>query len=190
MATAKLTFGRQSSTEPVFRGRKLVLNFTDGSPCGNPSRSLAPRREKHHDDDDDDDDKKDDSKSGHHKSPPDPRRKSTLISFLCERDSLAAKAHISFIGTSPDECAYFFEARSMAACGGVIATQQSVGPWGVFAVIGMIAAGAYLLGGIAYQRTVMHQRGWRQLPNYSLWAGIGGFFRVRMPGAPVLFGAC
>ena len=154
-----------------------MLNFTDGSPCGKSSiRSLDPRREKHHEDDDHD--KDDDSESDHHKDRPDPRRKSTLISFLCERDSLAAKAHISFIGTSPDECAYFFEARSMAACGGVIATQQSVGPWGVFAVIGMIAAGAYLLGGIAYQRTVMHQRGWRQLPNYALWAGIGGFFRV------------
>ena len=66
----------------------------------------------------------------------------------------------------------------MAACGGVIATQQTVGPWGVFAVIGMIAAAVYLLGGIAYQRTVMHQRGWRQLPNYALWAGIGGFVTV------------
>jgi len=26
-----------------------------------------------------------------------------------------------------------------------------------------------------YQRAVMHQRGWRQLPNYALWAGIVGF---------------
>ena len=68
----------------------------------------------------------------------------------------------------------------MAACGGVLATQQSVGPWGIFTVIGIIAAAAYLLGGIAYQRTVMHQRGWRQLPNYALWAGIWGFVMVRL----------
>ena len=66
----------------------------------------------------------------------------------------------------------------MAACGGSIAPQQSVGPWGVFAVIGMIAAGAYVCGGVAYNRIVMHQRGWRQLPNYSLWAGIWGFVVV------------
>jgi hypothetical protein len=36
----------------------------------------------------------------------------------------------------------------------------------------------YLVGGLFYQRTVMHARGWRQLPNYSLWAGIGGFIQV------------
>ena len=66
----------------------------------------------------------------------------------------------------------------MAACGGVIDPQQSLGPGGVFGVILLIAAAVYLLGGIAYQRTVMHQRGWRQLPNYNLWAGIFGFVHV------------
>jgi cation-dependent mannose-6-phosphate receptor len=25
---------------------------------------------------------------------------------------------------------------------------------------------------------VLQQRGWRQLPNYALWAGIGGFLKV------------
>ena len=66
----------------------------------------------------------------------------------------------------------------MAACGSVIAAQQSLSPGGVFGVIALIAAAVYLLGGIAYQRTVMHQRGWRQLPNYTLWAGIFGFLNV------------
>ena len=66
----------------------------------------------------------------------------------------------------------------MAACGGVIAAQQSLGPGGVFGVIALIAMAVYLLGGIAYQRTVMHQRGWRQLPNYTLWAGIFGVLNV------------
>lgn len=28
-----------------------------------------------------------------------------------------------------------------------------------------------------YQRAVMHQRGWRQLPNYSLWHGIFTFLQ-------------
>jgi cation-dependent mannose-6-phosphate receptor len=42
----------------------------------------------------------------------------------------------------------------------------------------MIAILAYMVGGCVYQRTVMHQRGWRQLPNYGVWAGIAGFVRV------------
>ena len=132
------------------------------------------------DDDDDDEDDRDDNPKGHKgtKSKEPIRRKSTLISFTCDRDSLAPKVHLSFIGSDPDECTFFFEARSMAACGGVSEAQQSLGPGGVFGVIALIAAAVYVLGGIAYQRTVMHQRGWRQLPNYTLWAGIFAFVSV------------
>lgn len=43
----------------------------------------------------------------------------------------------------------------------------------------LITAAVYLIGGIAYQRTVMHQRGWRQIPNYAMWAGVGNFLYVR-----------
>jgi hypothetical protein len=42
----------------------------------------------------------------------------------------------------------------------------------------LIALMVYFVGGWAYQRTVMHQRGWKQLPNYSMWSGIFGFFTV------------
>ena len=139
---------------------------------------MSTRRVKHDDDDDDDED---DRKTP--KSPSDKRgvrRKSSLISFICERDALASKVHLSFIGASPDECTYFFEARSIAACGKVNEEQQSLGPGGVFGVIALIAAAVYVLGGVAYQRTVMHQRGWRQLPNYNLWAGIFGFAHVSL----------
>ncbi len=168
---------RQASAEPVFRGRRLILNYTDGSPCGDTTTHLLPRKITNDDDDDGKNNKKDDK---HHKTKPLPRRKSTIISLLCDRDSLAPKAHLSFLGASPDECAYFFEARSIAACGGVSEAQQSLGPAGVFGVIALIAAAVYVLGGIAYQRTVMHQRGWRQLPNYNLWAGIFGFVHVSL----------
>lgn len=41
-------------------------------------------------------------------------RKSTLLSFVCDRD-LAARAQISFVGSLHD-CAYFFEVRSVHAC--------------------------------------------------------------------------
>ncbi|KAA6407799.1 MAG: hypothetical protein FRX48_08150 [Lasallia pustulata] len=108
---------------------------------------------------------------------PPPQRKSTLISFLCDRDPLAAKASIAFVGASPDACTYVFEVRSMAACGGVGAAQQTLGPGAVFGVIALIAVAVYLVGGCVYQRNVMHQRGWRQLPNYAIWAGVGAFVR-------------
>jgi cation-dependent mannose-6-phosphate receptor len=42
----------------------------------------------------------------------------------------------------------------------------------------LIAVAVYLIGGCAYQRTVMHQRGWRQCPNYSMWAGLVSFISV------------
>lgn len=42
----------------------------------------------------------------------------------------------------------------------------------------LIAVAVYLIGGCAYQRTVMHQRGWRQCPNFSLWAGVFDFVKV------------
>ena len=173
---------RQASTEPFFRGRKLVLNYTNGSPCEPKSDRLLPRKLNvpHDDDDDDDEDDRDDDRRKHKssKSKGPERRKSTLISFTCDRESLASKVHLSFIGSDPDECTFFFEARSVAACGGVSESQQTLGPGGVFGVIALIAAAVYLLGGIAYQRTVMHQRGWRQLPNYTLWAGIFAFVSV------------
>lgn len=41
-----------------------------------------------------------------------------------------------------------------------------------------IAVVVYLIGGCAYQRTVMHQRGWRQCPNSGLWVGMLLFFKV------------
>lgn len=137
----------------MFRGRKLVLQYTDGSPCDPPKkhklRSLdgrdgtlatksllqrAPRRHNDDDDDDEDDDKhhKDKNKS---KDNEEERRKSTTISLLCERDPLAPMASVAFVGASPDECAYFFELRSQHACGGVSNSQQPLGPGGVFGVM-------------------------------------------------------
>lgn len=68
----------------------------------------------------------------------------------------------------------------MAACAKITEATQSLGPGGVFCVIALITAAVYVLGGIAYQRTVMHQRGWRQLPNYNLWAGIFGVAHVSL----------
>ncbi|KAL9114916.1 MAG: hypothetical protein Q9227_001159 [Pyrenula ochraceoflavens] len=166
--------------EPLFRGKKLVMNYTDGSLCPDledvdeiPKAEHRRRKIKGDDDDEDDDD---DRKSKKKKSK---RRKSTLLSFLCDTNpSVTSHPQISFVGT-PDSCSYFFEVRSRYACGGASSTDpSSLGPGGVFGVILAIAILVYLVGGCAYQRTVMHQRGWRQCPNYGAWASICSFIGV------------
>ncbi|KAI5252347.1 mannose 6-phosphate receptor domain-containing protein [Aureobasidium subglaciale] len=194
----------QQNSEPVFRGRKLVLNYTDGSPCpDSPVSSLLNARGIIGDDDDDDDDDKDgkdkdkdkdkddDDKKGRKGGSKEPsthltRRKNTIISLLCNTDPLAALNTVSFVA-SPDSCTYIFEARSSAACGGIEVAKQQLGPSGVFGVIALIAVIVYVVGGCVYQRTVMHQRGWRQLPNYSLWAGIASFVSDMFV---ILFSSC
>jgi cation-dependent mannose-6-phosphate receptor len=161
------------------------LNYTGGSPCDTKAskRSLGtadlsareivddkPKKGKDDEDKDDDDDKK---------QPVDTvRRKSTIISMLCDRDPLAPQLTLSFVG-SMDECSYFFEGRSAAACATLNKTKGSLNPGGVFGVIVIIALLVYLVGGCVYNRTVLQQRGWSQVPNYNLWAGILGFFKVR-----------
>ena len=140
---------RQASSEPLFRGRKLVLNYTDGSPCEEQGASHhVARREKelwNRKDDDDqthtkiddeiddtDDDRADKNKNTDRSKG---RRKSTILSLICDRELLAAKAHISFISASPDQCTYFFEAKSIAACGGPAQDKQTLGPGAVFGVM-------------------------------------------------------
>jgi len=171
MGKKTYSIGQQNS-DLVFRGSKLVLNFTNGSPCDTSEKSKRNARIK----DDDDDDPH--SKKPNSGSKSKIRRKSTIISLLCQKEPLgpkAPKATVAFIGASEDHCTYFFEARSQYACAGIETTPQQLGPGGVFGVIMLIAIMVYLIGGCFYQRTVMHQRGWRQLPNYSMWAGIWGF---------------
>ena len=144
-----------------------MLQYTNGSPCGTDKNGRATK--------DDDDDEYDDEK-GKKGS----RQKSTLISFHCDKDPLATQAIPTFVGTDPDECSYHFEVLSKAACITAEPAKQSVGPGAVFGIIAVIAILVYFLGGAFYQRNVVHARGWRQLPNYSFWAGIGSFIKVRL----------
>jgi len=115
---------RQLSTTPVFRGRKLVLNYTDGSPCDSGKER---------------DESKEGSHKGSEKGSETTRRKSTIVSLLCDRDHLAdptaPKVTVAYVAASQDDCTYFFEARSAAACGGVSKEQQAVGPGGVFGLM-------------------------------------------------------
>lgn len=176
----------------VMRGRKLVLNYTDGSPCeddaeGQGKRSphlvqdlMRVKREIIGDDDDDDHKKKKDKDKDEKKDKKTStgRRKSTVISMLCDKDPLAPTLQLSFVGTM-DQCTYFFEGRSNAACATANTTKSgSLNPSGVFGVIATIAIIVYFVGGCVYNRAVLQQRGWQQVPNYNMWASIFGFFRV------------
>ncbi|KAG5929627.1 hypothetical protein E4U42_005217 [Claviceps africana] len=161
----------------VSRGRKLVLQYTGGSPCGEKTKSSQGLQN---------------SSSRSWVSSNDKetttKRKSTTISFLCDRDPSSAQTAFSFVGVSPDECSYFFEARSIHACAGAEPHKPgSVGPGSVFGLILGIAILVYVLGGVFYNRTVKNARGWRQLPNYSLWAGIWHFISDMFI---ILFSSC
>ncbi|KAK3334473.1 mannose-6-phosphate receptor binding domain-containing protein [Neurospora tetraspora] len=172
------------------RGRKLVLQYTGGSPCEDKDdkrkrssgvhQGAAYSKYSDGEDEDRDDDQtdSDSDKKNSNTSKEKIRRKSATISFLCDRSPDNPTA-VSFVGTDPDECSYFFEVRSQHACAGAEPHKPgSVGPGGVFAIIFFIALAVYVIGGIFYQRTVVKQRGWRQLPNYTLWAGIWSFLKV------------
>ncbi|ODA76910.1 hypothetical protein RJ55_07426 [Drechmeria coniospora] len=177
----------------ISRGSKLVLQYTGGSPCGPKSRKgsravktlLAPQapqaQAQAHEVETLERKVKDDEKGW-------TRQKSTTISFHCDRDRTSTQTMISFVGTDPDECAYFFEARSVHACAHAEPHKPgSVGPGSVFGIILLVAVLVYALGGVFYNRTVANARGWRQLPNYSLWAGIWGFISDM---GVILFSTC
>ncbi|KAJ0335526.1 hypothetical protein COL922a_009104 [Colletotrichum nupharicola] len=174
----------QSNMDIQTRGRILVLQYKNGSPCGESKSKRATAHDgasyNRYTDDEDRTliapsavGKK---KASAEKDDTPTRRKSATISFHCDTEQIGGAAHISFVGSDPDDCAYFFEARSQHACARAEPHQPgSVGPGSVFAIIFVIAVLVYFGGGVFYQRTVAHARGWRQLPNYSLWAGIWGF---------------
>lgn len=136
---------RLQNSEPVFRGRKLVLNYTGGSLCSSghskhallshEAEDLSAKKIADDNDDEDDNDEDDKPKKKPTKAKDGKRRKSTIISLLCEKDPLAPKASVAFVAASEDECTYFFEARTSAACGGIEVERQTLGPGGVFGVM-------------------------------------------------------
>lgn len=188
----------QINEELTMRGRKLLLNYTGGSPCpdldeyGDPlpdDKDFGKRKLLHGEENG-----VSEGNSSQIQGPSSNsseygtyrlsnRRKSTLLSFICDTSPLLSTTpRISFLG-SPDHCSYIFEVRSRYACAGATPSHEkgTLGPGGVFFMILGIGVLAYLVGGVVYQRNVMHQRGWRQLPNYSLWAGIFSFISVKNP---------
>lgn len=93
----------ESSSTLILRGKKLILEYTNGSPC-------APDSTKEF-------------------------RKSTLISFLCDRELGVGKADVAYVGQSND-CAYFFEIRTSAACASIRSAEGGgLSPGAIFAVM-------------------------------------------------------
>ncbi|RKF65645.1 putative mannose 6-phosphate receptor-like protein [Erysiphe neolycopersici] len=154
LGAERFSIGQENSTLKL-RGRRLILEYRYGSPCGDRGTG-----------------RKEDNNLI--------RRKSSIISFHCDKDPLAAPSSgiVTYVGNSDDECSYYFEVLSKVACMTAEPTKQSIGPGAVFALICIIAILVYFLGGVFYQRNVAHARGWRQLPNYVIWAGIGNFIKV------------
>ncbi|KAH9989302.1 mannose 6-phosphate receptor domain-containing protein [Xylariaceae sp. FL0662B] len=185
------SLGEQSG-HLVTRGKELVLEYTGGSPCGKSNKRDAldlEDRSAVHDGASyrgSDYEREGDTPSATTtvqavKETDEPkRRKSAIIFFSCDRDPAAGAAQVSFIAADPEECSYVFKVKSQHACASAEPHKPgSVGPGSVFAIILAIAVLVYLLGGIVYQRTVANARGWRQLPNYSLWANVWSFICVR-----------
>jgi len=168
-----------ASSELIPRGKELVLQYTGGSYCE--KKSSSSKRSVAHDganfrSHEDESTAKDGSFHTLDKSSKDRRRKSATVMFTCDKDPTVTGAMVSFIAADPEECNYVFKVRSKHACAGAEPHKPgSVGPGSVFAIIFVIAVLVYLLGGIFYNRTINHSRGWKQLPNYSLWAGLWSF---------------
>lgn len=186
----------------VTRGKELVLQYTGGSRCGKSKSSsyLGDRGAVHvgatyqdyaPDEDEVSSRTTTTDTTGTHEiraSEDDSRRKSATIFFSCDRDALGGNALVSFIATDPDECSYVFKVKSAHACAAAEPHKPgSVGPGSVFAIILVVAVLVYLLGGVFYNRTVENARGWRQLPNYSMWASIWSFICVSRPPSPFSF---
>ena len=115
--------------------------------------------------------------------------KSTIISFLCDRELGSGKADVAYVGEASD-CSYFFEIRTLHACATIKSPEgEGLSPLAVFAVICLVFLAVYCVGGCVYQRTVMNARGWKQVPHYHTWARIARGLRnccggVRLPQHP------
>ena len=107
-------------TKPVFRGKKLTLTYNGGSICP----GLIDTKTKQ------------------------PIRKSTVMTFTCDRDMLA-KAQISYVG-SLNDCSYFFEVRSQFACPTATKGSNLLVIW-IFLFILMAALAVYSSGGLLYK---------------------------------------
>lgn len=105
------------STTPYFRGRSLLLEYKDGSPCMDPN---SPNKKT-------------------------PFRRSSIFTFKCDADLASSRrAVISYVANS-NNCTFFFEVRTPHACP-KIDKNESVAPITIFLIITLVAVVVYFAG--------------------------------------------
>lgn len=114
-----VSIGEFSST-PVIRGRKLTLMYNNGSYCENLIDKTTGL----------------------------PARRSTMITFTCDREMLA-KASISYVGSFND-CSFMFEVRSHHACPTAAKANNLAAVW-IFLLIFVAALLVYFSGDLLYR---------------------------------------
>ncbi|ORY83866.1 mannose-6-phosphate receptor binding domain-containing protein, partial [Protomyces lactucae-debilis] len=98
-------------------------------------------------------------------------KRSTLIVFTCDA-AMVGTASVSYLGEVND-CGFVFEYRTFRACATTPDVSSALSPGVVFAIILGVALLVYMVGGCMYNRTVLHQAGWRQVPHADLWQSMG-----------------
>lgn len=114
------------STTPKFRGRKLALTYEGGDYCGDLVDNATGER----------------------------LRKSTLMTFVCDREMLA-KASVTFVGAFND-CNYVFEIRSHHVCPTALQGNDFAAVW-IFFLIVLAALAVYFSGGFLYKKMKVRQ---------------------------------
>lgn len=130
----KYSIGNYNTT-PIFRGKKMLLTYTNGSYCRDQKGNVI----------------KD--------STGQPIRKLSLLSFTCDKEILQ-RAVVSFIGVLND-CDYFFEVRTPHACVTPKKADDLAALW-IFMFILFAALCVYFSGGFLY-KTLFKRAGWSQL---------------------------
>mmetsp|Transcript_7004 Transcript_7004/g.8879 ORF Transcript_7004/g.8879 Transcript_7004/m.8879 type:complete len:287 (+) Transcript_7004:42-902(+) len=119
--TGKYVSIGEYSTKPVVRGKKITLSYTSGSYCENMFNKETGEKV----------------------------RKSTILTFTCDRDMLA-KATVSYVGSFND-CSYIFEVRSHHACPTAAKADNLAVIW-IFFFILLAALLVYFSGGLVYKQ--------------------------------------
>lgn len=119
--TGKYVSIGQYATKPQFKGRKLTLTYENGSYCDSLINSSTGEK----------------------------LRKSTILTFTCDREILA-KAHVLYIG-SINNCDYIFEVRSHHACPTAAKADNLAAVW-IFFLIFIAALAVYFSGGFFYKQ--------------------------------------
>ncbi|EGW35063.1 uncharacterized protein SPAPADRAFT_133026 [Spathaspora passalidarum NRRL Y-27907] len=120
-ATNKYVSMGEYATTPVFRGRKLTLTYENGAFCDAVDANTGKKL-----------------------------KKSTILTFTCDREMMNSKASISFVGQM-NNCSYFFEVRSHHACPTAAKTNETGAIW-IFLLIVLAALLVYFSGGLLYKQ--------------------------------------